>query len=71
MTKGGANYSLANYNDLANIILENWVLFQAAFKRNSKSQVKKQLQSLNYKYRRYLAHPHKAEQEGFVLGNQM
>ena len=65
--KGGISFSLANYDDLVDIVLENWSLFQPLFIGASKTKVKKQLQSLNYKYRRLLAHPHKAEQEGFVF----
>jgi hypothetical protein len=65
--KGGISFSLANYDDLTDIILENWDLFQPVFIETSKNQVKRQLQRLNYKYRRHLAHPHKAEQEGFIF----
>jgi hypothetical protein len=65
--KGGKKYSRATYDDLVDIVLENWNLFQAVFIEISKGQVKKQLQRVNYKYRRHLAHPHKAEQEGFVF----
>jgi hypothetical protein len=65
--KGGISYSLATYDDLVDIILENWPLFQAVFIGNSKGQVKRHLQRVNYKYRRHLAHPHKAEQEGFIF----
>jgi hypothetical protein len=66
-TKGGISYSLATYDDLVNIILENWPLFQAVFNQITKAEVKRQLQRVNYKYRRHLAHPHKAEQEGFIF----
>jgi hypothetical protein len=69
LTKGGISYSLANYDDLADIILENWNYFRTVFIGASKGKVKKRLQSLNYKYRRPLAHPHKAEREGFVFKN--
>jgi hypothetical protein len=64
-SKGGISYSLATYDDLVDIILENWNIFQIVFTGASKSQVKRQLERLNYKYRRHLAHPHKAEQEHF------
>jgi hypothetical protein len=67
--KRGISLSLANYDDLTDIILENWDLFQSVFIGASRSQVKRQLQRLNYKYRRQLAHPHKAEQEGFIFKN--
>jgi hypothetical protein len=66
-TKAGPVYSLANYDDLVDIILNNWIYFQVIFKGTSKDKVKTKLQGLNYKYRRHLAHPHKAEQEGFVF----
>jgi hypothetical protein len=66
-TPSGVNYSLANYDELVDIILANWDDFRRVFTDTSKNKMKKQLQSLNYKYRRHLAHPHKAEQEGFVF----
>jgi hypothetical protein len=67
LTKTGIVYSLANYDDLIEIILHNWKCFQIIFEETGKNTVKRRLQSLNYKYRLHLAHPHKAEQEGFVF----
>jgi hypothetical protein len=67
--KTGINYSLATYDDLVDIILENWNLFQATFVGISKGQAKKRFQRINYKYRRHLAHPHKREREGFIFRN--
>lgn len=68
-TKGGISFSLANYTDLLEIILDNWTLFQSHFVEISKSRAKQTLQSVNYKYRRPLSHPHKAEQEGIVFNS--
>jgi hypothetical protein len=65
--KGGINFSLAAYDDLVDIVLENWGAFQTIFKGLSKSKTKAALQRLNYKYRRPLAHPHKAEREGIIF----
>jgi hypothetical protein len=67
--KGGISYSLANYDDLVDIVLENWNVFGTLFIGASKTQTKRKLQGLNYKYRRQLAHPHKAEQEGFIFNS--
>ena len=66
-TANGVSYSLATYDDLIDIILENWECFRKIFMGVGKGKIKKRLQSVNYKYRRQLAHPHKAEQEGFVF----
>jgi len=69
-TDGRTDFSLATYNDLTEILLHNWSLFGVSFEGESKNTIKKQFQKLNYVNRRYLAHPHKAEQEGIEFGRE-
>jgi hypothetical protein len=61
---GPADYAMANYSDLIDIILHNWNNFTPFFGQ-SKTQFKNVLASLNFGVRRFIAHPHKAKQMGY------
>ncbi len=68
--KGSRDPSYLTYLNLVDLVLKNWERFSPLFAPNSKSVTKKALQSVNYGVRRYVAHPHRAESEGYTFATE-
>ncbi|MEQ9695935.1 hypothetical protein [Shimia sp. SDUM112013] len=64
---GVPDTSYLTYLNLVNLLLKNWARFLPLFHPQSKTLVKKSLQGVNYGIRRYVAHPHRAEFEGYAF----
>lgn len=62
--------SYLTYLNLVNLMLGNWDRFKDILQPNSKTLTKKTLQSLNYGVRRYVAHPHRVEFDGYEFGKE-
>jgi hypothetical protein len=61
---GSTDYAMATYSDLTDIILHNWNAFMPFFGQ-SKTQFRNTLVGINFGSRRYIAHPHKANQMNY------
>lgn len=67
---GPPDYSRAGFGDLCRIVTSNWVHFQPAFAPVSLEEFKRRVAALNRAHRLYLAHPHKAEEEGWSFTSE-
>ena len=64
-TDGGPpDYSRAGFADLCRIVTSNWIYFKKIFTSIGFEEFKGCMAALNRQHRLYLAHPHKAEEEG-------
>jgi hypothetical protein len=63
-SEGKPDYAQATFDDLTKILFHNWDDFAEIF-GSTKSNLKRLLQTVNYRPRRYLAHPHRAECEDY------
>jgi hypothetical protein len=61
---GPPHYSRAGFGDLCRIVTSNWVHFKNVFAPVGFEEFKRCMAALNREQRIYLAHPHKAEEEG-------
>ena len=66
---GKLDFACAYYFDRVEILLHNWNFFKEIF-GISKSEFNSIFRGINFRARRYLAHPHKAAQSNFEFDEE-